>query len=103
MATVTRAGLTQAVHLETGLARGEAARIVEMAIEAIADRLAAGETVMISGFGSFRLRDKRAREGRNPRTGEPAPISPRRVVVFRPSRTLKERVGGAPGGAAEGA
>ena len=63
-----------------------------MAIEAIAERLSAGETVMISGFGSFRVRGKRAREGRNPRTGEPAPILARRVVTFQASRILKMRI-----------
>ena len=71
MATVTRADLTDAVRRETGLPRCNAAELVEMAIEAIAERLSAGETVTIFGFGSFRVRNKRAREGRNPRTGEP--------------------------------
>ena len=61
-------------------------------IEAICERLAAGERVGISGFGTFELRDKSARTGRNPRTGEEADIAPRRVVVFRPSRILKQRV-----------
>ena len=92
MATVTRADLTDAVDRETGLPRREAAELVDMAIEAIAERLSAGETVMISGFGTFRVRDKRAREGRNPRTGEPAPIPARRVVTFRPSQVLKMRI-----------
>ena len=92
MATVTRADLADAVHRETGLPRRDAAELVEMAIEAITERLSAGETVMISGFGSFRVRDKRAREGRNPRTGEPAPIPARRVVTFRPSQALKMRI-----------
>ena len=92
MATVTRADLTDAVHRETGLPRLDAAEFVEMAIEAIAERLTADETVMISGFGTFRVRDKRAREGRNPKTGEPAPIPARRVVTFRPSEVLKMRI-----------
>ena len=92
MATVTRADLADAVHRETGLPRRDAAELVDMAIEAIAERLSAGETVMISGFGSFRVRDKRAREGRNPRTGEPAPIPARRVATFRPSQVLKMRL-----------
>jgi len=89
MATVTRADLTDAVHHDTGLPRRDATELVEMAIEAISERLSAGETVMISGFGSLRVRDKRAREGRNPKTGEPAPIPARRVVTFRPSEVLK--------------
>ena len=92
MATVTRADLANAVHRETGLPRRDAAALVDMAIKAIAERLSAGDTVMISGFGSFRVRDKRAREGRNPKTGEPAPIPARRVVTFRPSQTLKKRI-----------
>ena len=92
MATVTRADLTDAVHRETGLPRHEAAQLVDMAIEAIAERLSVGEQVMISGFGTFRVRDKRAREGRNPKTGEPAPIPARCVVTFRPSQVLKMRI-----------
>ena len=100
MATVTRADLTSAVHRETGLPRRDAAALVDMAIEAIAERLSAGETVKISGFGSFRVRHKRAREGRNPKTGEPARIPARRVVTFRPSHVLKMRI--AEGGADTG-
>ena len=92
MATVTRADLTDAVRRETGLPRLDAAELVEMAMEAISERLSAGETVMISGFGTFRVRDKRAREGRNPKTGEPAPIPARRVVTFGPSQVLKLRL-----------
>ena len=92
MSTVTRADLANVVHRETGLPRRDAAALTDMAIEAIAERLSAGETVMISGFGSFRVRDKRAREGRNPKTGELAPILARRVVTFRPSHVLKMRI-----------
>ena len=92
MATLTRAELREAVHRETGLPQSEAAELVETVIDAIAERLTAGETVRISRFGSFRLRDKEPREGRNPRTGEPAPIPARRVVTFRPSRVLKQRI-----------
>ena len=92
MTTVTRTDLTDAVHRETGLPRRLAAELLDMAIETIAERLSTGEKVMISGFGSFWLRDKRPREGRNPRTGEPAPIPARRVVTFRPSRVLRERI-----------
>ena len=83
MATKTRADLTGAVHKEVGLPRREAAEFVDTVIEAIAERLEAGEAVKISGFGSFTLRDKGARWGRNPKTGEPAPIAARRVVVFK--------------------
>ena len=93
MATVTRADLAEAVHREIGLPRREAAELVETVIEAISERLAAGETVGISGFGSFGVREKEARMGRNPKTGEAAPILARRVVAFRPSATLKKRIG----------
>ena len=92
MATVTRADLSEAVWQEVGLPGREAAQLVDMVIEAIAERLAAGETVKISGFGSFTLRDKGPRLGRNPKTGEAAEISPRRVVVFRASPGLKKRI-----------
>jgi len=102
MATLTRVGLRDAVHRETGLPQSEAAELVETVIETMAERLTAGETVGISGFGSFRVRDKGPREGRNPRTGEPAAIPARRVVTFRPSTVLKkriaERMGGVGGG-----
>ena len=92
MATITRADLLDAIHREIGLPRREAAVLVDMVIEAIAEQLEAGERVAISGFGSFGLRDKAPRMGRNPRTGEAAPISARRVVVFRPSAVLKTRI-----------
>ena len=92
MATVTRADLSEVVCREIGLSRRETADFVESVLELISDRLAAGEMVNISGFGSFTLRDKEERLGRNPRTGEPAPISARRVVIFRPSARLKGRI-----------
>ena len=102
MATVTRGVLTDAVHRETGLPRREAARLVDILIETICERLEDGETVKLSSFGNFTLRDKEPRMGRNPRTGEAAPISPRRVVVFRPSNILKKRVDKGMGGAGAG-
>ena len=92
MANVTRAGLRDAVHRETGLPLREAAAMVDAVIETVAARLAAGETVKLSRFGSFSVRAKRGRAGRNPKTGEAVPIAPRRVVSFRPSAVLKERV-----------
>ena len=92
MATVTRAELRAAVQREIGLPQREAAELVETVIETMAERLSAGETVAISGFGSFGVRDKGSREGRNPKTGEPAPIPARRVVAFRPSNKLKQRI-----------
>ena len=92
MATVTRRDLTDAVCDEVGFVHREAAELVDGFIEAIAERLSAGEEVKISSFGSFTVRDKGLRMGRNPKTGEPAAIRPRRVVVFRPSAKLKERI-----------
>ena len=102
MATITRADLTEAVQREVGLTRREAARLVDAAIEAMAERLEAGETVKISGFGSFGLRDKGPRIGRNPRTGEEAAVSARRVVVFKASQILKRRVADGMAGARHG-
>lgn len=92
MATMTRADLGETIGVELGLPRREAARMVDSLIEVISERLSSGERVRVSSFGSFVLRDKRERMGRNPRTGEPAAISPRRVIVFRPSRKLKSRI-----------
>ena len=92
MATVTRADLSEAVLRKIGLSRRESAKFVDSIIDAIADRLEAGEAVKIAGFGTFTLRDKGERLGRNPKTREPAPISARRVVVFKPSAVLKRRM-----------
>ena len=103
MATVTRRELTEAVHREMGLPLREAAELVDGFIEAIAERLSAGEEVKISSFGSFTVRGKGLRMGRNPKTGEPAAILPRRVVVFKPSAKLKERINEMPGDAGEDA
>ncbi len=90
--TVTRADLTEAVHREVGLSRNESAQLVELVLEEIASTLARGEPVKVSSFGTFLLSDKTERIGRNPKTGEEAMIAPRRVVLFRASRTLKDRV-----------
>ena len=98
MPTVTRAVLTDAVHEEIGLPRREAAEFVDAFIEIICKRLEAGETVKISGFGSFMLRDKAPRTGRNPKTGETAPISARCLVMFRASHVLKQRIDEGMGG-----
>lgn len=96
--TVTRADLAEAVYQEVGLSRNESADLVESVLAAIADTLVAGENVKISSFGSFMLRDKGGRVGRNPKTGEEVPIEPRRVLVFRPSQVMKGRINRAPGG-----
>ena len=90
--TVTRADLADSVHREVGLSRHESAELVESVLDMISDRLVAGESVKLSSFGSFLLRDKTGRIGRNPKTGEEVPIEPRRVLVFKPSQVLKDRV-----------
>lgn len=90
--TVTRSDLTDAVYRELGLSRTESAHLVESIIEHVISALLKGETVKIAGFGTFSLRDKSERIGRNPKTGDEVPITPRRVLVFKPSLVLKDRV-----------
>jgi integration host factor subunit alpha len=90
--TVTRADLIEAVYQEVGLSRNESADLVETVLDEISSNLTNGENVKISSFGSFIVRDKGGRIGRNPKTGEEVPIEPRRVLVFRPSQVLKNRV-----------
>ncbi len=90
--TITRADLSEAVYQEVGLSRNESAALVETVLDEIADALAQGETVKISSFGSFSVRQKGQRIGRNPKTGEEVPILPRRVLVFRASHVLRERI-----------
>ena len=90
--TVTRAQLTEAVYQEVGLSRNESAELVESVIAEIAGALERGEMVKISSFGSFAVRRKGQRVGRNPKTGQEVPISPRRVLVFRASHTLKHQI-----------
>ena len=90
--TVTRADLTEAVYQEVGLSRNESAQLVESVLEEIASTLAKGEAVKVSSFGTFSVRDKAQRIGRNPKTGEEVPILPRRVLVFRASHVLKDRI-----------
>ena len=90
--TVTRAHLAEAVYQEVGLSRNESAELVDSVLNEISDALARGESVKISSFGSFLVRMKGERIGRNPKTGEEVPITPRRVVTFRPSQMLREFV-----------
>src|SRR6267378_7101394 len=92
--TITRAQLTEAVYQEVGLSRNESAELVESVIAEIGDALERGEMVKISSFGSFAVRQKGQRVGRNPKTGTEVPISPRRVLVFKPSAILKQRING---------
>ena len=94
--TVTRADLAEAVFREVGLSRNESAKLVESVLGLITDSLAQGETVKISSFGSFSVRSKGQRIGRNPKTGEEVPILPRKVLVFRASHVLKDQINGQP-------
>jgi integration host factor subunit alpha len=89
---MTRADLVESINRSVGLPRAEASRMVESILGHITDALAAGEVVKLTGFGTFTLRDKRARVGRNPKTGVEATITPRRVMGFRPSQTLRQRI-----------
>nr|WP_176525097.1 integration host factor subunit alpha [Caenispirillum bisanense] len=90
--TITRAQLSEAVYQEVGLSRNESADLLEMVLEEISTALAEGDVVKISSFGSFSVRKKGQRVGRNPKTGEEVPILPRRVLVFRPSQLLKSQI-----------
>lgn len=90
--TLTRMDLSEAVFREVGLSRNESAALVEAVIQHMSDALVAGEQVKISSFGTFSVRAKTERLGRNPKTGEEVPISPRRVLSFRPSHLMKDRV-----------
>ncbi len=90
--TVTRADLSEAVYQEVGLSRNESAELVESVLSEVSGALVRGEMVKISSFGSFSVRQKGKRIGRNPKTGEEVPILPRRVLVFRASHVLKNRI-----------
>ena len=90
--TVTRAQLSEAVYQEVGLSRNESADLVESILSEMSKSLSGGKMVKISSFGSFSIRSKSQRIGRNPKTGEEVPILPRRVLIFRPSHVLKNRV-----------
>ena len=90
--TLTRMDLSESVFREVGLSRNESADLVESVLEKISASLVSGEQVKISSFGTFSIRQKNARVGRNPKTGKEAPIPPRRVLTFRPSHLMKDRV-----------
>jgi integration host factor subunit alpha len=91
-ATVTRADLCESVHEEVGLTRQDCSELVERVLELMAQALERGDQVKLSGFGVFQVRAKNARMGRNPKTGEPAAIDPRRVIGFRASQVMKARI-----------
>jgi integration host factor subunit alpha len=90
--TLTRADLAEAVVAKVGLPRNESQELVEKVLEEISGSLEAGDAVKLSSFGSFGIRQKGERVGRNPKTGQEVPITPRRVLVFRPSNIMKDRI-----------
>ncbi|MGA7267653.1 MAG: integration host factor subunit alpha [Aestuariivirga sp.] len=92
--TLTRADLSEAVHRQIGLSRSESADLVKSMLDLVSDTLVAGKTVKLSSFGTFMVRQKNGRIGRNPKTGEEVPITPRRVLVFRPSQVMKNVING---------
>ena len=91
--TLTRADLAETINRKMGFSRAESLDMVEAILAKMSDALAKGENVKISGFGTFLLRDKAERVGRNPKTGIEVPITPRRVLSFRASQMLKDRIG----------
>ncbi|MFN4134244.1 MAG: integration host factor subunit alpha [Novosphingobium sp.] len=91
--TLTRADLAESINRRVGLSRADSLEMVESILGHMCDALARGENVKISGFGTFLLRDKAERIGRNPKTGIEVPITPRRVLSFRASQMLKDRIG----------
>lgn len=93
--TLTRADVAEALHREVGLSRADSAEIVEQILACMCEALSNGENVKISGFGTFVLRDKGERVGRNPKTGVEVPIAPRRVLTFRASQMMRERIAAA--------
>ena len=90
--TLTRADLAEAINRKVGLSRAESLALVESILDRMSDAMSNGENVKISGFGTFLLRDKGQRIGRNPKTGVEVPITPRRVLTFRASQMLKDRI-----------
>jgi len=100
--TLTRADLTEAVFQAVGLSRTDSAQMVEDMLEEVCGALARGETVKLSSFGTFAVRQKSQRMGRNPKTGDEVPIAPRRVLVFRPSHVLKATINGQEPNGSEG-
>lgn len=90
--TITRADLCESVYRKVGLSRSESAELVESFLNEISDCLVKGDSVKLSSFGSLMVRSKNERIGRNPKTGEEVPISPRRVLVFKPSNVIKDKI-----------
>jgi integration host factor subunit alpha len=92
--TLTRADLSEAVHKQIGLSRNESADLVKSVLDLMSDTLVSGSSVKLSSFGTFMVRSKNGRVGRNPKTGEEVPITPRRVLLFRPSQVMKNVING---------
>lgn len=99
--TLTRADLSEAVHRQIGLSRSESAELVKSVLDLVSETLEQGKTVKLSSFGTFMVRQKNGRVGRNPKTGEEVPITPRRVLVFRPSQVMKNVINGLEAGSDE--
>jgi len=100
--TITRAQLAEAVYSEVGLSRNDSAQLVDVILDEISQAFIRDEMVKLSSFGSFQVRAKGKRIGRNPKTGEEVPIMPRRVLVFRASHVLKDKINRALTGTAKG-
>ena len=92
MLTITRAHIAETIYTEVGLSRNESAELLELVLDRVSSELEAGHSVKISGFGTFSVRQKGRRIGRNPKTGEEVPILPRQVLVFKPSNVLKSKI-----------
>ena len=90
--TLTRADLADVAHRRLGLSRAESASVVERVLHHMCHALSEGQNVKISGFGTFILRDKGQRIGRNPKTGVEVPIAPRRVMTFRASQIMRDEI-----------
>jgi integration host factor subunit alpha len=94
--TLTRADLSEAVYQDIGLSRSESAQLVEQVLDTMSDAIVDGQNVKVSSFGSFIIRKKGGRIGRNPKTGQEVPIEPRSVLTFRPSQILRDRINAGP-------
>ena len=92
--TLTKAQIVESIQNQTGFPKNRSSEIVETLLEIIKSTLASGEDVLVSGFGKFRVREKKERKGRNPATGEDLMLAPRKVVTFKCSGKLRSRVNG---------
>ena len=95
--TLTKANIVESVHHDLQLRKSDSVQVIESLLDIIKRTLASGEDVLISGFGKFCVKDKEKRKGRNPQTGEDLMLGSRRVVTFKCSGILKDRVNGEEG------